>query len=197
MVLPVLGLPTRATVRVVELHGQIDRSGQPGAGRTRTPAASRRRRLRRELPQADLDRVAERGEGEDFDLLAFEQAQLEEPLHQGRLAAEGLDRGPLAGLELVEGGHGGCRSRRADEDAGALAAAEAQPASGDLEQAGLPGWTTWTRQPWRMPSSASRPTQCGSPWTSSTTAHSPEASSSRGSSRLSTVVNSAGKAIET
>src|SRR5438874_9027572 len=45
---------------------------------------------------------------------------------------------------------------------------------------GRPGCNTFTRQPWRTPISARRPTQAASPWTSATSAHSPQGIISKG-----------------
>src|SRR5262249_38051660 len=58
------------------------------------------------VAQADLHRVAERGEADDLQLFTVEQAHLQEALHESVIASKGLDGGPLAALQLVQGGHG-------------------------------------------------------------------------------------------
>src|SRR5690349_14948200 len=60
------------------------------------------------VTQADLHGVAERGEADDLDFLAFEEAHLEEALDEGVLALDGVDAGSLADPQLAEGGHGEC-----------------------------------------------------------------------------------------
>src|SRR5437660_1386542 len=46
------------------------------------------------VSEADLDRVAERGVPEHFNLLALQHAQVQQPLHQGRVALERQDAAP-------------------------------------------------------------------------------------------------------
>jgi len=53
------------------------------------------------VTEADFDRVAERGEGNKFDLLALHQPEFVEPLHQPRLPGQGHDFGLLTGQQLV------------------------------------------------------------------------------------------------
>jgi hypothetical protein len=57
------------------------------------------------VPETNLNRIAKRSACDEFHQLAFNQAQLIEALDQPRLAREGEDFGPLAGLELIECRH--------------------------------------------------------------------------------------------
>jgi hypothetical protein len=58
------------------------------------------------VAEAEFHRVAEWGKPDDFQFLAFEDAQVHEPLDQRRVALERKDTAPLAGPKLVEGWHG-------------------------------------------------------------------------------------------
>jgi hypothetical protein len=55
------------------------------------------------VAQADFDGVAEGGEADDLNFLAFKQAHFQEALDQGVAALDGADAGALADAELVQG----------------------------------------------------------------------------------------------
>src|SRR5262249_13165261 len=57
------------------------------------------------IGQANLDGVAQRGEADNLDLLAFEQTHFHETLYQEVGAVEGDDSAALPELELIEGRH--------------------------------------------------------------------------------------------
>ena len=91
---PVFGLPTRATVSVLVSMGWTERAATRKArcGSSESHGDARGFGLAEAqagIPEADLDRVAERGEGENFDRLAFEQPELVEALHEGGFAGDG------------------------------------------------------------------------------------------------------------
>jgi hypothetical protein len=128
------------------------------------------------VSETDLDRVAERGEGQHFDRFAFEEPEFVQPLHETGIAGEGLNDTQLTGAKLGERGHTDTGRTMIEQSPGRRQSLH--PAT--FSKHGLPGCTTCTRLPWRMPSSASRPTQPGWPLTSSTSAHSPARSMSKG-----------------
>ena len=86
------------------------------------------------IAQADFDGIAQRGQGNHFDLLALEQPHLHETLHQRIVARQGRDAATLARTQLIERRHGSARYG-ADEDLRSLLAAKREAAAADLEQA--------------------------------------------------------------
>src|SRR5262245_37740702 len=106
VVLPVFGLPTRATVEVRTrcmvlypspqrqqgwaAHGLQSRQGPDGdAGSFGAPQAQAI------IAQADFHRIAQGGKAKHLDLFALEQTHLEEALHESVFAGDGLDGGAL------------------------------------------------------------------------------------------------------
>ena len=57
------------------------------------------------VPQPNLHRIAEWGEAEDFDFLAFVDAHFEHSLNERVVPIDGVDTGALAGKKVVERGH--------------------------------------------------------------------------------------------
>src|SRR3954451_10747927 len=105
VVLPVLGLPTSATVGVRTVmesaeEGMASERGDADAGSFVAAEAET------VIAEANLHRIAERGEADDLDLLAVEQAHLHEPLHQEVVAFERFDARPLPGFKAIQRGHG-------------------------------------------------------------------------------------------
>jgi hypothetical protein len=101
------------------------------------------------IVDADFERVAQRREAEHFDLVPFQQAELQQALHDRVVAADRLHAGALTDSELVQGKHGGHIRRRAvgvlpgrdrgDKDLRRPLAAQAEAGAADLEQARAAG----------------------------------------------------------
>src|SRR5262249_60583747 len=68
------------------------------------------------VAQPYLDRVAERGKAEHFDLFPLHQAHFQQPLAQCIAPLDSLDRGPLTNQQLIEGSHQGSSWRVGWED---------------------------------------------------------------------------------
>src|SRR5262249_38995703 len=71
------------------------------------------------VADANLHRVAQRREAEDFHDLVLQQPQLPEPLSQPGVALQRDDARPLALAQLIEGGHERKKPRRAGQFAAA------------------------------------------------------------------------------
>src|SRR5437762_11671870 len=101
VVLPVLGLPSKATV-AVRTESMISH-GKRGDGHARRFAAAQAEAV---VAEADFHRIAERSEAEHFNFFAFEKAHFEKALDDGILALDRVDAGFLPGFQLIERGHG-------------------------------------------------------------------------------------------
>src|SRR6266542_2623919 len=118
VVLPVFGLPTRATVGVMrrvmgieDRRSRIEDRGSKIEGQNpsildpRSSILGGKEDARRfaaaqtqaVVAQADLHRVAERSEAEHLDLFALEQAHLQKALHNRVVTLERRDPGSFAG----------------------------------------------------------------------------------------------------
>src|SRR5205085_12122254 len=129
------------------------------------------------VAHANFDRVAQRRDAEKLDDLAFENSQFPEPLHQRRLAANGADAAAGPDWKVIQRRHAVALSTSGRTKMWqSHSPRRLSRQSPTRSKHGLPGCTTWIRQPERTPSSAMRPTQRGSPETSWISAHSPDRS---------------------
>src|SRR5437660_661191 len=101
VVLPVLGLPTRAIrgMRTATMSGAQERSGDRGDADTGGFVATEAQSI---IGQTHLHRVAERGKPEHFNLSAFQKSHFHQALHQRVLAEDFIDSAVLADLHLIE-----------------------------------------------------------------------------------------------
>src|SRR5262245_24191198 len=94
VVLPVLGLPTRATVRGGEATaGEPSRLSIAGSLRQGDGNACRFPAAQAEaiVAEANVHRITQRREPDHLDLFPLEQAHLQEALHKGIIALDGFD----------------------------------------------------------------------------------------------------------
>ena len=147
--------------------------------------------------QANFHRVAERGKADNLDLLALEHAQFGQPLHNRVVALQRQDAPRWPGRSWSRVGTDSLRHGPDENLASAHSPRQAQPATADVEQTGTSGLNNLNvRAADRMPSSASRPIQDGSPVTAWTSPHSPGPSSSSGISGIKTPPRGGWRAIE-
>src|SRR5216683_2883540 len=122
VVLPVFGLPTKATV-VVRTRTICNRPFSDGSAEPRgsaEPSLNNRivsaegdansgcfaaAEAEAVIAQTDFDWVAKWGDVDYLDLFSFQQAHLQQPLHEGVASSDRVDRGLLADLQLIEGRH--------------------------------------------------------------------------------------------
>src|SRR5262249_44135664 len=116
VVLPVFGLPSRATVSVrgeeatgtaVSSRGGFMTSPGSVSPSSRHPDAEPGRLIAAQaeavVAQPNFQRIAQRRDADDFHFRAFEEAHLQESLHQCVTAHDRFDGRPLADAQLVEG----------------------------------------------------------------------------------------------
>src|SRR5438445_223761 len=101
VVLPVLGLPTKAMVgvRVCSMGGSVGQlhgdSGRFASAQAKTV-----------VTQTDFHRIAQRREADEFNFVPFQKPHLKQPLYEAILSLDALHPCPAALLYLIEGGHG-------------------------------------------------------------------------------------------
>src|SRR5262245_30486422 len=145
------------------------------------------------ITQANFHRVAQRRKADDLDCFPFDQAHFQQALHQRTVSLDAHDLGVLPDVQLIQGWHDNWSRRQEVLETGqpacrtgrtricllrSLRRLSRQPPT--CNRHGRPVRTTCKRLPARMPSSAMRLTQPGSPVTSATSAHSPELNNSTG-----------------